>query len=179
MPITVNESGTLYELDTVTTNENGTLYDSDTVYANEGGTLYEIHGTFPPNLVWIDPDTTDNTKIISQSADGSTVTVQGNSAPGYVTKTIHTQTIKFKSGDTINVLCTGISSDNSSADNMLSVSIKNETTGTVEFASTLHKNGTFSQSIPNGGEYQIHISGFCPPYSTAIVRVSASVTITR
>lgn len=43
MPITVNEGGTLYTLDTVTANEGGTLYELDTVYSNEGGTLYKIH----------------------------------------------------------------------------------------------------------------------------------------
>ena len=42
MPITVNEGGTLYELDTVYSNEGGTLYELDTVHSNEGGTLYEI-----------------------------------------------------------------------------------------------------------------------------------------
>ena len=43
MPITVNEGGTLYELDTITSNEGGTLYELDTITSNEGGTLYEIH----------------------------------------------------------------------------------------------------------------------------------------
>ena len=42
MPITVNEGGTLYTLDTVTVNEGGTLYELDTVHENEGGVLYEI-----------------------------------------------------------------------------------------------------------------------------------------
>ena len=43
MPITVNEGGTLYTLDTVTANEGGTLYELNEVWSNEGGTLYKIH----------------------------------------------------------------------------------------------------------------------------------------
>lgn len=43
MPITTNEGGVLYELDTVTANEGGTLYELDTVHSNEGGVLYEIY----------------------------------------------------------------------------------------------------------------------------------------
>lgn len=43
MPITVNEGGTLYTLDTVTANEGGTLYELDTVYSNEGGVIQTIH----------------------------------------------------------------------------------------------------------------------------------------
>lgn len=43
MPITVNEGGTLYTLDTVTVNEGGTLYELDTVHENDGGVLYEIY----------------------------------------------------------------------------------------------------------------------------------------
>ena len=55
MPITSNEGGTLYELDTVTSNEGGTLYELDTVHSNEGGTLYEIHSgvKFPKSLTWV------------------------------------------------------------------------------------------------------------------------------
>ena len=54
MPITVNESGTLYELDEVWSNEGGTLYEQDTVHSNEGGTLYEIHSAtkLPSEITW-------------------------------------------------------------------------------------------------------------------------------
>ena len=56
MPITVNEGGTLYELDEVWSNESGTLYELDEVCSNEGGTLYEIHSKaeaeFPTELTW-------------------------------------------------------------------------------------------------------------------------------
>ncbi len=45
MPITVNEGGVLYALDTVHANEGGVLYELNTVHANEGGVLYEIHST--------------------------------------------------------------------------------------------------------------------------------------
>lgn len=54
MPITVNEGGTLYELDTITSNEGGTLYELDTVHSNEGGTLYEIHSANPVKSIdWV------------------------------------------------------------------------------------------------------------------------------
>ena len=56
MPITVNEGGTLYTLDTITANEGGTLYELDTVYSNEGGTLYEIHSSIPKSLKWSPTD---------------------------------------------------------------------------------------------------------------------------
>ncbi len=49
MPITVNEGGILYQLDTVTANEGGILQALDTVHANEGGTLQEIFSA------WIAP----------------------------------------------------------------------------------------------------------------------------
>jgi hypothetical protein len=50
MPITVNEGGTLYTLDTVYANEGGTICELDTVHANEGGTLQEIFSA------WSAPD---------------------------------------------------------------------------------------------------------------------------
>lgn len=72
MPITVNEGGTLYELDEVWSNESGTLYELDTVHSNEGGTLYEIHsGTkIPTEIIW-------NTEGInfSTSNNGLTATI--------------------------------------------------------------------------------------------------------
>lgn len=73
MPITVNEGGTLYELDEVWSNESGTLYELDTVHSNEGGTLYEIHtGTkFPSELTW-DADGKSN---FSQSSNGLSATI--------------------------------------------------------------------------------------------------------
>lgn len=43
MPITSNEGGVLYELESVNANENGVLFDLDSVHANEGGVLYEIY----------------------------------------------------------------------------------------------------------------------------------------
>ena len=54
MPITVNEGGSLYELDEVWVNEGGTLYEQDTVHSNEGGTLYEIHSAtkLPSEITW-------------------------------------------------------------------------------------------------------------------------------
>ena len=54
MAITVNEGGTLYELDEVWSNEGGTLYEQDTVHSNEGGTLYEIHSAtkLPSEITW-------------------------------------------------------------------------------------------------------------------------------
>lgn len=42
MPITENDGGVLYELDTITSNGGGTLYELDTVHENDGGVLYEI-----------------------------------------------------------------------------------------------------------------------------------------
>ena len=65
MPITVNEGGTLYELDTVTSNEGGTLYELDTIHSNEGGTLYEIHKA-EMDAVWTSFGSSYAT-IISQS----------------------------------------------------------------------------------------------------------------
>lgn len=64
MPITTNESGTLYVLDTVTANEGGMMYELDTVYSNEGGMRYEIHSSMPKKLVW----NTDYNNVISQSS---------------------------------------------------------------------------------------------------------------
>lgn len=54
MPITVNEGGVLYELNTVTSNEGGVLYDLDLVHSNEGGTLEEIFSSslLPKYLTW-------------------------------------------------------------------------------------------------------------------------------
>ena len=53
MPITTNESGTLYVLDTVTANEGGMMYELDTVYSNEGGMRYEIHSAWKsPSISW-------------------------------------------------------------------------------------------------------------------------------
>ena len=76
MPITVNEGGTLYELDTITSNEGGTLYELDCVHANEGGILYEIHsGWNPPALTWYKGN---GGKLISSTdiKNGSRVTFQ-------------------------------------------------------------------------------------------------------
>ena len=72
MPITVNEGGTLYELDTVTSNEGGTLYELDTVYSNEGGTLYAIHKAAIEAL-WTSFGRSYAT-IISQSNDKNSTT---------------------------------------------------------------------------------------------------------
>lgn len=54
MPITVNEGGTLYTLDTITVNEGGTLYELDTVHENDGGVLYEIFSSWsaPDGVLW-------------------------------------------------------------------------------------------------------------------------------
>lgn len=85
MPITVNEGGTLYELEAVTVNEGGTLYDLDTVHANEDGTLYEIFGktaklpeTITGNPYSINTGTdaasgTDALDYTGKSSSGSTV----------------------------------------------------------------------------------------------------------
>lgn len=69
MPITVNEGGTLYTLDTVTANEGGTLYELDTVYSNEGGVLYEIFGSAsaPKTLTWHYKGAPDETPTISNN----------------------------------------------------------------------------------------------------------------
>lgn len=67
MPITVNEGGVLYELNTVTSNEGGVLYDLDLVHSNEGGTLEEIFSSLPKYLTW---SPTDNLRI---SNNGFTV----------------------------------------------------------------------------------------------------------
>ena len=69
MPITVNEGGTLYTLDTVTANEGGTLYELDTVYSNEGGVLYEIFGSAsaPKTLTWHYKDAPDETPTVSNN----------------------------------------------------------------------------------------------------------------
>lgn len=69
MPITVNEGGTLYTLDTVTANEGGILYKLDTVYSNEGGTLYEIFGSVPApkELTWHYKDAPDETPTVSNN----------------------------------------------------------------------------------------------------------------
>ena len=56
MPITVNEGGVLYELNTVTSNEGGVLYDLDLVHSNEGGTLKEIFSSLPKYLTWSPTD---------------------------------------------------------------------------------------------------------------------------
>ena len=72
MPITVNEGGTLYTLDTITANEGGTLYELDTVYSNEGGTLYEIHKAAIEAL-WTSFGSSYAT-IISQSIDKNSTT---------------------------------------------------------------------------------------------------------
>ena len=68
MSITVNESGTLYTLDTITVNEGGTLYELDTVHENDGGVLYEIFSSWsaPDGVLW-DGTTLSN----SYSADKS------------------------------------------------------------------------------------------------------------
>lgn len=69
MPITVNEGGTLYTLDTVTANEGGTLYELDTVYSNEGGVLYEIFGSAsaPKSLTWHYSNAPDETPTVSNN----------------------------------------------------------------------------------------------------------------
>ena len=69
MPITVNEGGTLYTLDTVTANEGGTLYKLDTVYSNEGGVLYEIFGSAstPKTLTWHYNGAPDKTPTVSNN----------------------------------------------------------------------------------------------------------------
>lgn len=69
MPITVNEGGMLYTLDTVTVNEGGTLYKLDTVYSNEGGVLYEIFGSAsaPKTLTWHYQGAPDETPTVSNN----------------------------------------------------------------------------------------------------------------
>lgn len=69
MPITVNEGGTLYTLDTVTVNEGGTLYELDTVHENDGGVLYEIFGSAsaPKTLTWHYKDAPDETPTVSNN----------------------------------------------------------------------------------------------------------------
>ena len=81
MPITVNEGGVLYELETVTSNESGVLYELDTVHANEGGVLHEIHSavSFPDSLKWEysssaakdTPTVSDNGMTVSNSRSSS------------------------------------------------------------------------------------------------------------
>lgn len=69
MPITVNEGGTLYTLDTVHSNEGGTLYELDTIHENDGGILYEIHSSVSKSLSWSPTtylDITDNGLSIVQ-----------------------------------------------------------------------------------------------------------------
>ena len=90
MPITVNEGGVLYELETVTSNESGVLYELDTVHANEGGTLREIHSGLPTSLTWTCDTSKDSTaKLNLVSEDGLTVTYTSananwSAAPGAI-----------------------------------------------------------------------------------------------
>lgn len=78
MPITVNEGGSLYELDEVWVNEGGTLYKQDTVHSNEGGTLYEIHSAtkLPSEITW---DAVGKSNF-STSNNGLTATISKVSA---------------------------------------------------------------------------------------------------
>lgn len=91
MPISVNEGGTLYEL--------------DTVHSNEGGTLYEIHKA-AMEAVWTSFSDSDS-PIISQanSKNSTTCSYYVNWIHSYSTTTPDTVkcTFNMKAGQTLSV----------------------------------------------------------------------------
>lgn len=103
MPITVNEGGTLYTLDTVTANEGGTLYKLDTVYSNEGGVLYEIFGSAsaPKTLTWHYKDAPDETPTVSNN--GFTVANSSNNTNYSKYNSVITDAFTIKGGWNITV----------------------------------------------------------------------------
>lgn len=93
MPITVNEGGTLYTLDTITANEGGTLYELDTVYSNEGGTLYEIHNGVPSSLTWVCNPADTSAVINSTSNSGLYIDcVTDSYGHGFIVPSIYAKT---------------------------------------------------------------------------------------
>ena len=73
MAITTNESGVLYELDTIPVNESGVLYNLDTVTANEDGVLYEIFS----DSAYVLPEFTSQ-GVMNSSSSINSVTLSGN-----------------------------------------------------------------------------------------------------
>lgn len=84
MAITVNEGGTLYELDEVWSNEGGTLYEQDSVHSNEGGTLFEIHSgtSYPDTLVW---DATGKSNFSYSKTQQKHIAAINSASPGDTT----------------------------------------------------------------------------------------------
>lgn len=105
MPITVNEGGTLYTLDTVTANEGGILYKLDTVYSNEGGTLYEIFGSAsaPKTLTWHYNGAPDETPTVSNNGFTVENSSMNMSPSKYTSVVTDAFTIKGKWNITVNL----------------------------------------------------------------------------
>lgn len=82
MPISVNEGGTLYKLDSVTSNEGGALYSLNKVHSNEGGVLYEIFSGVVNELSWYVVDSSSKTVITDYDGDGKYLYIQGDSRYG-------------------------------------------------------------------------------------------------
>lgn len=100
MPITTNEGGVMYELDTVTANEGGTLYELDTVHSNEGGVLYEIYsGAFGnganDTLDWLAEH--PEKAYLTPSSDGFSLEASASVSQAFYTNGY----IRLKAGQTI------------------------------------------------------------------------------
>ena len=166
MPITVNEGGTLYELDTVTSNEGGTLYELDTVYSNEGGTLYEIFSAsaLPKSLSWNVTSSVGTAypqaKINSTSDSGFTVTVYVHyERPQIVNQSfVYSDPVNLKAGTKISFTTSNVSGPGdikqapflylekgAAAESIDSSSAKIESTG---------------YTVPSDGEYHFAIGGY-------------------
>lgn len=164
MPITVNEGGTLYTLDTVTANEGGTLYGLDTVYSNEGGTLYEIFSSLPKSLNW-NVTTSIGTahpqaKINSTSDSGFTVTVYVQyERPQIVHQSfVYSDPVKLKAGTKISFTTSNVSgSGNIKQAPFLYLE---EGTASDYISSSSAKIEPTGYTVPSDGEYHFAIGGY-------------------
>ena len=206
MPITVNEGGVLYDLETVTANENGVLYALDTVHSNEDGTLYEIYSGWnpPAKITWY--SRSDAGYITSQTNNGYTVSFRStintdiiNSSDYIEYCSIHTASSKetndgayfLKAGCNISVTVDKFSKNGGSF-NYIETMIKKKSAG-AQVAGINHissKNSivgsTINISVKEDDYYYIGIRAYGissvsvgqPNYYSATVSVSISITRT-
>ena len=92
----------------ITSNEGGVKYALDTVYSNEGGVMYEIYNSTPKKLTWnVDNSADSAAKINSQSADGFTLNYT-STVHSWSHRSIYCNPIKLKAGNTISAVFSNI-----------------------------------------------------------------------
>ena len=184
MPITVNEKGTLYTLDTITANEGGTLYGLDTIYSNEGGTLYEIFSAsaLPKSLNWniksASGTSFPNAKINSSSDDGFSLNVYVRYESLNVTNMsfLYTDVVTLKAGTKISYTTSDLSGTGRHQKYLSLYLGKGEALNYISLKSDISLTGGYT--VQEDGEYHFSIGGASVTHSGSQGQISDYYPVT-